>query len=55
MTGDAKTNIFGYYSNHGTPGELNWMVNETVKRVIEAAPQSNDLQQVSYSDDTTPL
>lgn len=34
MTGDAKTNIFGYYSRHGQPSELDWMVNETVKRSL---------------------
>lgn len=39
MTGSAKTNIFGYYSRHGAPSELDWMVNETVKRAISGNTQ----------------
>ena len=44
MTGGAKTNIFGYYSRHGAPSELDWMINETVKRAI-----SGNIQQTAQN------
>lgn len=52
MTGDAKTNIFGYYSRYGQPSELDWMVNETVKRASGSNIQAEN-QQTQI--DSTPM